>query len=141
MSPSEKLDAALKELLEIIVRERLRVEFTNPVEDPQEQYGSFTVTDRKIMVFKERTEPLTAFHIYAFAHELKHYLQWAQLDGYDSWLYQIGAVSRDDQRENARSEIEADEYAVIFLKKHRIAIPKKLAKFISDRKTYYTPKL
>lgn len=134
----QKLDDALKELLEIVVRERLRIEFESPTEDPQTDYGSFCASSRKISVFKERTDPITSFHVYALAHEVKHSMQWSTLDGYASWLYAIGACHKDDQAENARLELEADEYAVAFLKRYKIRMTKAMKTFIEDRRSHYT---
>ncbi len=133
----DKLQEALKELVTISIQEGLCIEFKAPEEDPQMDFGSFAAASRTIEIYKERTEPLTAFHIYAFAHELKHWYQWKSLDGYESWLFNIGAVRNDNQEQSARLEIEADEFAISFLRRHHIRVSKKLKEFIEDRKEHY----
>ncbi len=137
-SNEEKLYEALRELIEICVKEKLGLEFKQPTDDPQECYGSFTAAERSIEIFKERTEPLTIFHIYAFAHELRPYEQWSKLDGYDTWLYDIGVTRNTNQEELARLEMDADTWALSFLRKHKIRVTKKLREFVADRVEHFT---
>lgn len=137
MRQVEKLDIAFRELIEQCVAEKLQIEFSPPLEDPQSVYGQFCAANRKIELFKERTDALNIFHVYSFAHEWAHYLQYKRLDGYDTWLYSIGYTNKDNQSDAKRLEIEADEYAMRFLRQHKVRMTKKLKLFIDERKEYF----
>ena len=133
----ERLEATLRYLIELCIRDKLRLEFSPPTEDPQSEFGEFCAATRAINIFKERTAPMNIFHVYSLAHEYRHYKQWESLDGYESWLYSIGYTAKDDQAEAARLEIDADEYAFSVLRQHKVRITKKLKEFVADRKAFF----
>jgi hypothetical protein len=137
MTNQEKIEAAFKDLLEIVIRERVGFCFANPTEYPQTDYGDYSAEQYKIRVFKERTAPLTVWHIYAMAHELQHFRQHTSMTGYNTWFYALDGTNVDDLKEDARLELDADEAAVGVLKKYKIRIPAQLDTFITDRRTHY----
>ena len=128
---------AIIELLKLSLQRGCKVEFCAP-EDPLEERGSFFPHNIKIEIYKERTDPLTAWHVYAFAHEYKHLNQYLSLDGVDSWLYCIDCVAKNNHKEDARLEMDADTYAVQFVKDRGIKIPQELLTWVKDRKEYYS---
>jgi len=139
MAQQDKLEAAVKELIQLCIKDCLNIEFIPPLEDPQEEYGHFIAAHRTVHVFKDRTVPINIFHVYALAHEYAHSLQFKKLDGYDSWLFDLGVqVNKSNQTESARLENEADQWAVDFLKKRKIRLTKKLKVFLEDREEYHT---
>jgi hypothetical protein len=139
MTQQERLEAAVKELIQLCIKDHITLEFMPPLEDPQEEYGHFIATQRTIHVFKDRTMPINIFHVYALAHEYAHSLQFKRLDGYDSWLFDLGVLaSKSNQTESARLENEADQWAVSFLKERKIRLTKRLKTFLEDREEYHT---
>ena len=139
MTSKQKLliKEAIVELLKLSLQRGCKVRFFPP-EDPLEQRGSFSPYSISIEIYKERTEPLTAWHVYAFAHEYRHLNQYISLDGADSWLYCIDCVAGDDYKEDARLEIDADTYAIQFMKDRNIKISAELEEWIKDRKEHYS---
>jgi hypothetical protein len=137
MTQQEKLEEALRSLVEMCVRDRLNIEFRPPEEDPQTTFGQFTAARFTIEIYKERTELLNIFHVYSFAHEYRHFQQYCKLEGYNSWLYAIGYTHKDNRQQAAEQEIDADDFAIKFLKQHGIRITKKLKQFVADRMSFY----
>jgi hypothetical protein len=141
MTNQEKIDAAFRELWEVVIRERIAFEFASPKEYPQEEYGEFNAGNYSIRVFKERTSLLTSWHIYALAHEIQHFKQYVSLMGPETWFYAIDGTNIDNLQEDAQAELEADDYAVNILSKYKIRIPTQLGAFIADRLSHYQSKL
>jgi hypothetical protein len=139
MKQQERLDLAIVELVKLCVKDCINLEFMPPIEDPQEEYVNFVACNRSINIFKDRTDPVSIFHVYALAHEYAHSIQFKEMNGQESWLFDLGLLGcKTDRSVSARLENEADLFAIDFLKKRKIRITKRLREYLDDRFSYHT---
>lgn len=123
---SKKLTNALLELIVHCNEIGVCVRFETPSdpENKQELYGIFDAGNRQIVIYKDRTAPITPSTIFALAHEVGHAMQYLRMYQPSYWIYAIAATGR--VRQDVKNEIErdADEWAENFLAERKIVVPK-----------------
>jgi hypothetical protein len=130
-----QLKAALVELVRSITQRGATVQFVPPGRDGDG--GSFQAAKMHIELHKERTTVLTPKHVWCLAHEYRHLCQYLAMDGENTWLFDLDCTSQDDKQEDARLELDADQWAVSFMRERQLNIPASLRKFIDDRRAFY----
>jgi hypothetical protein len=137
MTNQEKIDAAFRELWEVVIRERISLSFYAPQEYPQETYGEYDPNKYRITIYKERTSPLTVWHVDALAHELQHARQHMSLSRYQTWFFSIDGTHTEDVKDDAALELEADEVAMAYVRKWKIRTPASFLTYQKDRQDMY----
>jgi hypothetical protein len=113
----------IKDYIKICIELDTRIAFVSPSVHDTDLYGAFIADERKIYIYREAHEPITANTAFTVVHEVEHVRQVLANPGSPFWLHALGVIRKVSRKVTDKMENEADAEAERVLKLYGLRLP------------------
>lgn len=113
----------IKDYIKICVELDTLIVFVSPSVHDTDLYGAFAADERKIYIYREVHEPITANIAFTVVHEVEHLKQFLSNPSSPFWLHALGVIRKVPRKLVDKMEDEADAEAERVLKLYGLKLP------------------